>query len=291
MPAERAPVLGVLGRQILRAVLPHDLDPGCGEHGHVRQVDVLRGRDDRHGGPELVLERRDSARVRPQATTRAITPWRPVTPWSRRCEKNRSGRQAVQRSIRSTLSTPAARSARSEAAQRSRLRAAHHVGPERLGHLVPDLVAARADRRADRGGDGTPGRAHRRRRATIPASRPRHPAWSTATAGRCRSIRASTIGTQSAVSWSTASPGVSVQTPSPSGSEPRRVRPPARCTIAECSCRVIEIALRLRIDLGAEAAAVLDHVARDRPRVLIPRLSEAKLPALTPPCRVEKATS
>ena len=42
-----SPWSGVLGLEVLRAVLADDVDSGLGERGHVVDGDVLRGRDDR----------------------------------------------------------------------------------------------------------------------------------------------------------------------------------------------------------------------------------------------------
>ena len=95
----------------------------------------------------------------PQPVTRPSTPWRPARPARRAArEKKRSGLQRVQRSKRWTSSQPApSRSARSAAVQRSSLRPSHEARAEpsleRPGDLRADLVAARADRRADRGGE------------------------------------------------------------------------------------------------------------------------------------------
>ena len=84
-----------------------------------------------------------------------MTPCRPVRPRSRRCEKKSSGSQLVQRPVRSTVSIPAARRPRSIASARSRFAPLHDVvaeaRAERLGDLLPHLVAAGADSRPDRG--------------------------------------------------------------------------------------------------------------------------------------------
>src|ERR671930_249658 len=100
----------MLALEVLGAVLADDLDAGLGQDGHVLEGHVLR----RGGGSR-------------QRATRATTPWRPVTPRSRRCEKNSSGWQDVQRSVRSTEAAPA--SARSAAVQRSRVRPRTTSGP------------------------------------------------------------------------------------------------------------------------------------------------------------------
>src|SRR5206468_12707912 len=53
VPAEGRSIAGVLGLEVLGAVLADDLDPSLGERAEVLHVDVLRGGDDRHLGPEL----------------------------------------------------------------------------------------------------------------------------------------------------------------------------------------------------------------------------------------------
>ena len=56
MPAERVAVGCVLGLEVLCAVLAHDVDSGLGQRGHVVDGDVLRGRDDRDVGADLVAD-------------------------------------------------------------------------------------------------------------------------------------------------------------------------------------------------------------------------------------------
>jgi len=58
VPAERVAVLGVLGFEILDAVLTDDLDPCLGEDRHLRERGVLRRRDDGHCGPDFGLHAR-----------------------------------------------------------------------------------------------------------------------------------------------------------------------------------------------------------------------------------------
>ena len=53
VPPEGVAVDGVLALEILRAVLPHDLDARLGENGHLLERDVLRRRDDRDAGADL----------------------------------------------------------------------------------------------------------------------------------------------------------------------------------------------------------------------------------------------
>ncbi len=78
-----------------------------------------------------------------------MTPWAPRRGPLKRCEKKRSWLQRVHRSTRSTDATPAWRSARSTAVQRSRRRPVDEIRVEQLRHLRADLVAAGPDRRPD----------------------------------------------------------------------------------------------------------------------------------------------
>ena len=136
----------------------HDFDPGLGEDRQLLDRDVLRRRDDRDrvadlGADALVtlpnLVRRQryasssvgkrsvlgtgiSSRYRTSPATEASTPCTPLGFPSRRCEKNSSGLHAVQRSRRSICATPALRSARSAACQRSSFRPRVIPTPKRL---------------------------------------------------------------------------------------------------------------------------------------------------------------
>ena len=102
VPAERVAVSCVLGLEVLRAVLAHDLDSGLGQDGHVLDGDVLRRGDDVTSGPT-------SSRTRASRVAHLLSGQAPMTPCVprglpvRRSEKKRSGRQGVQRSRRSTL--------------------------------------------------------------------------------------------------------------------------------------------------------------------------------------------
>src|SRR5579864_3615515 len=85
---------------------------------------------------------------------------------------------------------------------------------------------------------------------TMPASRPRQPAWRIATAGRLPLVgtRASAIGRQSAVSRSIARPGESLQSPSQCSYTGRAVPLPGhRRAVGIC------------IDCSAQAGPVLDY--------------------------------
>jgi hypothetical protein len=56
VPAEARAVPLVLGREVLQAVLSHDLDAGLREHAHLVRRDVLRRRDDGHVRPDLLAD-------------------------------------------------------------------------------------------------------------------------------------------------------------------------------------------------------------------------------------------
>jgi hypothetical protein len=56
VPAEGVAVGVVLHLQVLRAVLPHHLDAGLGQRRQVLERDVLRRRDDRDPGSDLLAD-------------------------------------------------------------------------------------------------------------------------------------------------------------------------------------------------------------------------------------------
>src|SRR4051812_48373073 len=99
-------MLRALGEQLLRAVLPHQLDAALGQRrqlvgGHVldRGEDlhvrrVATSCDDALTHPLEVVadELRAQARELARHVSQTSPAWRPVTPWSRRGEKNRGGR-------------------------------------------------------------------------------------------------------------------------------------------------------------------------------------------------------
>ena len=83
-----------LGLEVLGAVLAGELDPGLGERAELLERDVLDGRQDLHAAGQLLAHARevlaDAAGVEAGDQLRhAIPACRPVTPPSRRCEKNR----------------------------------------------------------------------------------------------------------------------------------------------------------------------------------------------------------
>ena len=114
--------------------------------------EVLRRGDDRHLRRRPRPGRARAGRA-PAQRTSPMTPCVPRGLPVRRSEKKRSGRQAVQRSRRSTSDGTGL--ARGQLGRRPEveLAAADDAGAEPLakapGHVLPHLVAARADRRAD----------------------------------------------------------------------------------------------------------------------------------------------
>ena len=119
VPAEGVAVGGVLRFQILRSVLADDGDPRLDQRRHARRRrrTSSRRRSSPPAPPRTGCAR--TARGSRQATA-PITPWTPRASPSRRCEKKSSGWSCVQRSTRSTCSTPALRRTRSAADHRSR---------------------------------------------------------------------------------------------------------------------------------------------------------------------------
>ena len=57
VPPERVAVAGVLHLEVLRAVLPHDLDARVGEQLELVERQVLRGDDDSDAGADLLPQR------------------------------------------------------------------------------------------------------------------------------------------------------------------------------------------------------------------------------------------
>jgi len=134
VPGERAGVRLRLGHEVLGAVLAHQLDAGLGEHRELLDRHVLDRREDLHvgrvapGGGDLgadPLEVR-ADHVGPQSgdqLNHTSPACRPVTPRSRRWEKNSaSSEQIVHSSTSWTVSTPARSSWARAIALRSRFR-------------------------------------------------------------------------------------------------------------------------------------------------------------------------
>ena len=148
VPAEGlAPAL-VLRLEVLRAVLADHLDARLGQHAHVLERHVLRRRDDRHARADLgadaleVLADEVRRRERELPASHAAFPGGGARRRAPGCSACRGRRARPAR-------PPRERSARSDAAQRSRMRPRVRSAVEPLGDLGPDLVAARPDRRAD----------------------------------------------------------------------------------------------------------------------------------------------
>ena len=156
MPAERVAVLGVLRLEVLGPVLADDLDPGLGEHRHV--LDARRTSSPRR--------RSRRARPRPAPLVAARTasgdagnhPLPPGAACRRGGVRRRApgGRRCTARRARRVARPPRRAPARPRSRDRG-CRPRTTSGPkrsrERPGHLVPHLVAARADPRADGGRD------------------------------------------------------------------------------------------------------------------------------------------
>ena len=164
-----------------------------------------------------------------------ITPWTPRARPSRRCEKKSSGWSRVQRSTRSTCSTPAA--AQRALGRRPQVEAAvvRQIGVVALRDLRPDLVAARPDRRADHGRFRRRHRAQRRRPRRRPrrahASRRADTRESRLTVGRGDGDRQAVGGHREQ-----RQPGARR---SRARRPARRARPgSARCTVGECTWRL-----------------------------------------------------
>ena len=218
-----------------------------------------------------------------------IPPWRPVTPSSRRCEKNTSGSQYVQRPTSWMCATPPARSLRLG----DRLQVEHAARRRRR----PGRRTRRAPRARPRSGTGRcPGRSRRdrlrrrtapeRARRSRPAS-PRQPQCSIAT----RDGDTSATGRQSATSTSSATPSGRGHVPVDLlqlGARRRvaavdRAAPSHSSRSTPCTCQPIATWL------GATARAPTPAARGSRPRaswsssVRMPRLSDSYGPSLTPP--------
>ena len=122
VPAERVAVDGVLRLEVLRAVLADDLDPGLGERPPCRRAATyFVAATIVTSGPDLGARPARSARAA-QPATAPITPWapRPSAAAAVREEELRIAARAEVEPL-DALARPPARSARSAAAQRSRI--------------------------------------------------------------------------------------------------------------------------------------------------------------------------
>ena len=163
MPAERVAVDRVLALEVLRAVLPHHLDPGFREHGHVLERDVLRRRDDRHVASDLganaLVRGADGLRrhVRSLPARRAASRCggaRRRAPGCTTCRGRRA--RPPRRPPRAAPVRPRSRGRGSGLAARP----ARMPRANGSGHLGADLVAAGPDRGPDRRMRTAPERGH-----------------------------------------------------------------------------------------------------------------------------------
>ena len=241
-------------------------------------------------GPDLGADALVGGADRRQAT-RAITPCTPRGSPVRRCEKKSSGLQDVQRSKRSTLvdagraQRPLGRRPEVEACGRAARR--RRTRRERLRDLRPDLVAARADRRADRGGlDAAAERAH---------ALGDDPGEQTAPArvqdgdGRPAAVHARERDRQ-AVGRHREHGQVRLVRPEAVARLAARARHAPVHDCAECTCRLSASRSSRAADLAQSRRRFSSTRSTSSP-VSRPRLSESYGPSLTPPSRVEKTTS
>ena len=136
---------------------------------------------------------------------------------------------------------------------------ARQIGVEPLRDLGADLVAARPDRRPD---DAAVSRAAERGDAasTTPAGEAAPAGVDDGERRRGPSVATIAIGTQSAASASSGTPGSSRPEPV---ARPRRAPPArARCTIAVCRCRFTASRAGIEPELGAGEPAVLGDPRR-----------------------------
>ena len=126
-----SPYSACLRLQVLRPVLADDLDPGLGEHGHVRQVDVLRRDDDGDSRADLARTRSYAARTDSGDKRDHSLPAGEAAVAAVREEELRVAGGAEVDAARSARRPPRAAPARRRV-QRSSLRPLHDVGAEAL---------------------------------------------------------------------------------------------------------------------------------------------------------------
>ena len=292
VPAERVAVDGVLALEILGAVLPHDLDarlPRGRPCPRARRTSSPR-RSSRRCRPRPGSARRFA---RTAQATRAITPWTPRgLPGAAVREEPSSGLQCVQRSTcASTSSTPASRQRALGGTPEVELPAAHDVRPERRRERLrrpprpPRSSTARSPGRRPR---GAARRAPRLPDADDPGeqSPPAGVQDGDAPALAVRRGRARSAGSRRSCARIGTS-GSSVQRPSP-GSP--RAPGSARCTSVECTCR-LSASRSGSAPISAHSRRRFSSTRSTSSPLMRPRFSEAYGPPLTPPSRVEKATS
>ena len=201
VPREAAGRRAGLGHQILGAVLPHERHAGLGERPaapragtYLIAARISTSAGSRPAAAISVADRGEVARATSSALQSVIsstTPrpaWRPVTPWSRRWEKNSSGRaERAQADVVARRHPGAARSCcardrlQIEVAARRAPRPMRRRLVDLLSHLVAARPGARADGRVEIGRRRRARGPHAPRSAIIPAASPRQPAWSIAT--------------------------------------------------------------------------------------------------------------
>ena len=161
--------LGVRGRlrlEVLGAVLARERDPGRGERADLLQRHVLDGGEDLGPFGELRADPlevlADAGDVEPADQSRHTSPaWRPVTPWSRRWEKNSSASHIVHRPRVVDAGAGGLEVAADDLREvEVALADAGVAAVEDRVHLLADLVAAAARARADQ-------RGHRARAADV----------------------------------------------------------------------------------------------------------------------------
>ena len=254
-----------LTAEVLRAVLPGQRDARLGEHADssgatyfvAARISTSSGRRPARCAAAATSARTRSwlARTRSGRSPR-ISSAMPPRPGGRSRRRRGGGRRtgrdgmSVHMATSWTFSTPAAASRSRAIALRSSVRPG---GAERRAHLVADLVAARPDPGADRGGEllrperaqrpARPPRAHRR-------PGPRQPAWSIATA--CGAISAT--GRQSAVSTIAPTPARVTTWPSASSTPSESTTTRAPCTWWPCASRSRPRSVRTRSRFARTAA-------------------------------------
>ena len=221
--------------------------------------------------------------------TRHTTPaWRPVTPPSRRWEKNRPSQHIVHRPTSCTVATPASRARRAAIGREVEVALAAAGSRSRRTPRAPP----RRPRSSSRGRPGrsarSPGRAAaaraapRRPRPRCRRPAPRQPACSAATAPS----PASSTGRQSAVNTSAGWPVSAVAWPSSSaGGRAGPGGSVARRTVAPCTWRPYRKRSRGQ-PVAAATRSRFSSTLAPSSSVSRPRLREANGPVETPPRRV-----
>ena len=253
--------------QLLGAVLADERDAGLGERPQLLQRHVLDRREDLDAVRQLGADAREvlahAAGVDAGDQARHTTPaWRPVTPPSRRWEKNRPNQHIVHRPMSCTVGNARFRRARCGGRPRGRgcARRGGVVAGERRVDLLADLVAAAAGAGADQRGH----------RAVAAALAQRRDALGDDAGGRAApagvqrrdgAVAASSTGVQSAANTSAGWPVSAVAWPSSSaGGRAGPGGSVARRTVAPWTWRAVQEALARAAGGGGHAGAVLVDV-------------------------------